>query len=110
MLLFPPSLLWCYNSTMTAHILHTLSNSTVTRLTPNGVHSGMDFTIQNVNDTGYIYVGGTDSLSSTDYGFRILPNHSISFELPPKDALFAIASVNGMKAAVLSMNLESQNK
>ena len=110
MILFPPSLLWCYNSIMTAHILHTLSNSTVTRLTPLGTHSGMDFTIQNVNDTGYIYVGGTDSVSSTDYGFRILPNHSISFELPPKDALFVIASINGMKAAVLSMNLESQNK
>lgn len=99
-----------YNIVMTAHILHTLSNTTVTRLTPNGTHSGMDFTIQNVNDTGFIYIGGTESVSSTDYGFRILPNHSISFELPPKDALFAIASANGMKAAVLSMNLESQNK
>lgn len=95
---------------MTAHILHTISDSAVTRLTPNGTHSGMDFTIQNVNDTGYIYVGGTETLSSTNYGFRILPNHSISFELPPKDALFAIASANGMKAAVISMNLESQNK
>jgi len=86
---------------MTAHILHTLSNTSATRLTPNGTHSGMDFTVQNVNDTGYIYLGGTESVSSTDYGFRILPNHSISF---------AIASANGMKAAVLSMNLESQNK
>ena len=95
---------------MTAHILHTLSNTTVTRLTPLGTHSGMDFTVQNVNDTGYIYLGGTENVSSTDYGFRIMPNHSISFELPPKDALFAIASANGMKAAVLSMNLESQNK
>jgi hypothetical protein len=110
MILFPPSLLWCYNLIMTAHILHTLSNSTVTRLTPLGTHSGMDFTIQNVNDTGYIYLGGTDSVSSTDYGFRILPNHSISFELPPKDAMFAIASANGMKAAVITTNLESQNK
>lgn len=95
---------------MTQHILHTLSSSAVTRLTPVGTHSGMDFTIQNSNDAGYIYLGGTESVSSTDYGFRILPNHSISFELPPKDALFAIASVNGMKAAVLSTSLESQNK
>ena len=70
----------------------------------------MDFTIQNVNDTGYIYVGGTETVSSTDYGFRILPNHSISFELPPKDALFAIASINGMNAAVIKMNLESMDK
>jgi hypothetical protein len=105
-----PSHFRCYNTIMTAHILHTLSNSTVTRLTPLGVHAGMDFTIQNSNETGYIYIGGTETVSSTDYGFRILPNHSISFELPPKDALFAIASANGMKAAVISMSLESQNK
>lgn len=107
---FIPPNIFCYNVNMTAHILHTLSDTTVTRLTPNGSHSGMDFTIQNVNDSGYIYLGGTNTVSSTDYGFRIMPNHSISFELPPKDALFAIASANGMKAAVLSMSLESQNK
>jgi hypothetical protein len=95
---------------MTQHILHTLSDTAVTRLTPLGTHSGMDFTIQNVNSTGYIYIGGTENVSSTNYGFRILPNHAISFELPPKDALFAIASANGMKAAVISTSLESQNK
>ena len=94
---------------MTQHILHTLSNTTSTKLTPNGSHSGMDFTVQNSNDTGYIYLGGTESVSSTSYGFRILPNHSISFEIAGKDALYAIASDNGMKAAVISMNLESQN-
>lgn len=95
---------------MASHVLHTLSNVSVTRLTPLGTHSGMDFTIQNANDTGYIYIGGTSTVSSTDYGFRILPNHSISFELPAKDALFAIASANGMKAAVLSTSLESNNR
>lgn len=94
---------------MTQHILHTLSNTAATKLTPNGAHSGMDFTVQNVNDTGYIYLGGNEDVSSTDYGFRILPNHSISFEIPGKDALYAIASANGMKAAIISMNLESQN-
>jgi hypothetical protein len=94
---------------MTQHILHTLSNTAATKLTPNGSHSGMDFTVQNSNDTGYIYLGGTESVSSTSYGFRILPNHSISFEIAGKDALYAIASANGMKAAVISMNLESQN-
>jgi hypothetical protein len=99
-----------YNIIMTAHILYTLSNATVTRLTPVGTHSGMDITIQNANDSGYIYVGGTDTLSSTNYGFRIMPNHSVSFELPPRDALFVIASANNMKAAVISMSLESQNK
>jgi hypothetical protein len=66
----------------------------------------MDITIQNVNSSGYVYLGGDDTVSSTNYGFRILPNHSISFELPGKDGLFAISSENGMSLAVIKTNLE----
>jgi hypothetical protein len=91
---------------MLTHSLITLSSSSVTRISPAGVHSGCDVTVQNANDTGYIYLGNS-SVSSTNYGFRILPNHSISFELPGKDALYAISSVNSMKAAVIITNLES---
>lgn len=91
---------------MAEHLLTTLSNTVATRLTPAGVHSGMDVTIQNVNDSGYIYVGTDETVSSTSYGFRILPNHAISFELPGTDALFAIASTSGMSAAILKTNLE----
>ena len=91
---------------MTQSILHTLNTSSATRLSPNGTHSGLDFTIQNSNETGYIYLGGDSSVSSTNYGFRILPNHSISFELPGKDAIYAISSANGMKAAVIYTSLE----
>lgn len=90
----------------TEHSLITLSTSTATRLTPNGVHSGMDITLQNVNSSGYIYLGGDNTVSDTNYGFRILPNHSISFELPGKDGLFAISSANGMSLAVIKTNLE----
>ena len=93
---------------MTQHILHTLSSSSATRLTPNGIHSGMDFTIQNVNVSGYIYVGG-EGVTSENYGYRILPNHAISFELPPQDSLFAIASAEGLKAAVIKTSLERSN-
>jgi len=87
--------------------LVTLSNTTPTRLTPNGKHSGIDITLQNVNDTGYIYIGGTDTISSTNYGFRIMPNHSISIELNGNDAIYAVSSVNGMSLAVLKARLES---
>lgn len=92
---------------MTQHSLTTLSNTTPTRLTPIGLHSGLDITLQNVNDAGYIYVGGTESTSSTNYGFRIMPNHSISFELPSFDALYAISSNSGMKVAIIQTSLES---
>jgi hypothetical protein len=90
---------------MTQHSLTTLSNTTATRLTPNGIHSGMDITIQNVNATGYVYIGGS-SVSTTSYGFRIMPNHSISFELPGTDSLYGVSSVNAMQVAVLTTNLE----
>lgn len=39
---------------MTQHALTTLSNTTATRLTPNGIHSGMDITLQNVNNTNIV--------------------------------------------------------
>lgn len=91
---------------MTANVRQALSNTTPLRLTPNGTHSGLDFTIQNCNDAGYIYLGGSDSLSSTNYGFRILPNHSISFELPGQDAIYALASTSGMNVSTISTSLE----
>lgn len=92
---------------MTEHALITLSNTTATRLVPNGVHSGMDITLQNVNDEGYIYIGG-ENVTSSNYGFRIIPGHAISFELPPKDALFAISSINSMKLAKIQIGLEHE--
>ena len=91
---------------MTASTRQALSNTTPLRLTPNGTHSGLDFTIQNCNDSGYIYLGGSSSVTSTDYGFRILPNHSISFELPGQDAIYAIASTTGMNVSTISTSLE----
>ncbi len=91
---------------MSSYLRTALSNTTSLRLTPNGTHSGLDFTVQNSNDAGYIYIGGDASVSSTNYGFRILPNHSISFELPGKDALYAIASTTGMYVSTIYTSLE----
>ena len=91
---------------MASHNLVTLSNSESTLLSRYGTHSGADITIQNVNASGYIYLGGNSSVSAENYGFRIMPNHSISFELPGRDSLYAIASSNGMKAAVILTSLE----
>lgn len=93
---------------MTIHSLTTLSNSVATRLTPLGIHSGMDITIQNVHDTAYIYIGG-EGVTSTSYGYRIAPGHAISWELPGKDALYAITDTNNSKIAVLKTNLEAGN-
>ena len=89
----------------TAHSVVTLSDTSATRLTPLGAHGGLDVTIQNVNATGYIYVGG-EGVTSSNYGFRILPNHSISFELASNDALYALSSVNSMSTATIQISLE----
>ncbi len=91
---------------MTQHSLTAVSNTTPLRLTPFGSHSGLDFTVQNVNASGYIYLGGDETVSSTNYGFRILPNHSISFELPGQDAIYAIASTSGMYVSTIVTSLE----
>ncbi len=91
---------------MAYHSLVTLSNVTSVLVSPPGTHSGIDITIQNVNASGHIYIGGT-GVSSSDYGYRILPNHAISVELSGKSAIHAISSEPGMKAAVLSTSLES---
>jgi hypothetical protein len=88
------------------HSLLTLSNVTATKLTPNGKHSGMDITLQNVNDSGYIYIGG-EGVTSSNYGFRIMPNHSFSIELNGNDAIYAISSSNGLSLAVLKARLEA---
>jgi hypothetical protein len=90
---------------MAIHSLISLSDNTATRLVPLGIHSGMDITIQNANSSGYIYIGG-ESVTSSNYGYRIMPNHAISFELPGVDSLYAVASEDGMSAAILRTNLE----
>lgn len=90
---------------MTLHSLTTLSNTSATRLTPNGSHSGMDITLQNVNTEAYVFVGG-EGVTTTNYGFRISPNNGWSIELPGKDALYAISDVNGASVAVLQTSLE----
>jgi hypothetical protein len=92
---------------MANHRIVNLSTTAAVRLTPPGIHSGMDITLQSVNLFGYVYVGGED-VSSSNYGYRLMPNHAISFELPGKDSLYAIASDPDMTLAVLEIGLESQ--
>jgi hypothetical protein len=92
---------------MTAHRIE-LIGAVAKRITPNGAHSGMDITIQNVNESGNIYVGGV-GVSTTNYGYKVMPNHAISFELPPLDALYLIADETDSQAAILTIGLESQD-
>ena len=90
---------------MTTHSLTTLSSTTATRLTPNGLHSGMDVTIQNVHASAIVYIGG-EGVTSSDYGYRLSPGAAWSVELPGQDGLYAITNTNGSSIAVLTTGLE----
>jgi hypothetical protein len=93
---------------MTTHQLYTVGNTEPIRVTPPGTHSGMDITLQNVSSSGYVYVGN-ENVSDTSYGYRILPNHAVSFELPGLNPLYVISSAPGTQLAVLQIGLESQD-
>lgn len=94
-----------YNINMTTHRIYLPGTATATQITPVGTHSGMDITIQNANMAGYIYVGG-EGVTTTNYGYRLMPNHAISFELSGSDDLYIIAELADMQVAVLSTSLE----
>jgi len=93
---------------MTQHAKIILSNSAATALTPSGTHSGMDITIQNIDSSAYVYVGGAN-VTTSSFGYRLNPGNAISFELPGKDALYAISDTDESEIAVLKTNLENGN-
>jgi len=93
---------------MTQHSLTTLSNTSATRLTPNGTHSGMDITIQNVDESAIVYIGG-EGVTSLNYGYRLSADNAFSIELAGLDALYAITNTNGSKVSVLQTSLELEN-
>lgn len=68
----------------------------------------MDITIQNLDDSAYVYIGGED-LNPESFGYRISPGLAISFELPGRDALYAITDVDNSYIAILKTNLEAGN-
>jgi hypothetical protein len=96
-----------YNIIMAEHNLIFLNDETPVRLTPNGTHSGMDITIQNVSESATVYLGSNDQLSDESYGFRLTLGSAWSIELHGKDAIYAIASNSNGAVAVFKGNLES---
>jgi hypothetical protein len=88
------------------HEILTLSDSEATELTPEGkIHSGLDLTIQNLSETANIYIG-TESVTTTDYGYKLTPGAGFSIELNPRDELYAVSDVDETQAALLRVLLE----
>jgi hypothetical protein len=91
---------------MTQHSVRKLKNTEETRLTPKGIHTGMDITIQNISSSAYVYIGG-EGVTASSFGYRLNPGSAISFELPGKDSLHAISDTNESEIAILRTNLEA---
>jgi len=92
---------------MSSHAVYSLSSTSATKITPNGIHSGLDISIQNVNNEGYVYVGA-EGVTTSSYGHRLSPNSAISFELDGHDSLYLISSTNGLNAAVMTTILADE--
>lgn len=89
----------------TYHDLLTLSDTTATELTPGARHSGLDITIQNVDQAAIVYIGGA-GVTASDYGFKLTPGAGFSIELNPNDRLYAISDTDESNAALLRVLLE----
>lgn len=90
---------------MAIHANYTLTPGTPLRVSPPGVSSGEDITIQNTHGSAIVYVGG-ETVSDSSYGFRLSPGRAISFELPGNDSLYVASPTEGATIAVLSVGLE----
>lgn len=89
----------------TSHGLITLSDTAATLVTTPGTHSGADITIQNVDDTAIVYIGG-EGVTTTDYGFKLTPGAAWSVELSGTDHIYAISDTDASKVSLLKVNLE----
>jgi hypothetical protein len=90
---------------MARHLLINLSNTTASLISDAGTHSGKDITIQNVSETAIVYIGGTN-VTTSSYGYKLLPGAAWSVELPPRDSLYGVSDTNGSQVAVLKVGLE----
>jgi hypothetical protein len=82
-------------------------------VSPPGVHSGVDITIQNLGP-GVVLVGG-EGMGKENFGFLIPSGGAWSVELPPKDSLYIAGDIEDSEhegpvayVPVISVSLEYQ--
>lgn len=88
---------------MTTHSKITLWDDS-TRLSPAGTHSGVDITIQNLDGSRYVFIGG-QGVNSNSFGYRLAPGAAISLELSGQDSLYGYSDYQ-VDVAVLMTSLE----
>lgn len=90
----------------TVHETHTLTTSgTAYEIFPERTGNGRDVTIQNNNGSANIFIGGP-GVTTSDFGFKILPTAAISFELDGADSIWAVSDTNSATVNTVSILLE----
>jgi hypothetical protein len=90
----------------TVHQTFTLTTSgTAYEIVPALGGNGKDVTIQNNNATANVFIGGA-GVTTSDYGFKILPNAAIAFELDGTDSIWAVGSANSATVNIMRIDLE----
>lgn len=84
--------------------LKAVSNSSATSLDiAESIRSSYTLVVQNINSSGYIYLGNS-SITSSLYGFKLYPGQSFTIELPARSTMYAIASASNMSVAVMEID------
>lgn len=74
---------------------------------PSGNHAGRDITIQNLSQSTNVYIGG-EGVTTTNFGYKLLPNSAWSVELKGKDVIYATCDTEA-DVAVFMLGLESSD-
>lgn len=91
---------------MTTHETITLATAgTAYEIIPELGGNGKDVTIQNNNVSASVLIGGP-GVTTSDYGFKIVPNAAISFELDGTDSIWAVSSTSGATVNIMRIDLE----
>lgn len=94
---------------MASHETFTLTTAeTAYEIIPARGGNGRDVTIQNNNATATVLIGGP-GVTVTDYGFKILPNTAISFELDGTDVIWAVSENSSATVNVMTVKLEGSH-
>lgn len=79
---------------MIRHSLKALSTTVPVELTiEDSINGTNTFIVQNVSETEYIYIGN-NTVSSSNFGFKIYPKQAFTVELRPNDKVYAVGSAS----------------
>jgi hypothetical protein len=86
------------------HNLVTLNSSTPVKLTAEAIdpfyNRDVAVSMQNVDSSINIYIGGSN-VTSSSYGFRLIPGGALSLDVSAGDDLYAIAASGTPSVAVI---------